>query len=191
MKIGLFFGSFNPVHTGHLIIANFMVEFTNLDKVWFVVSPQNPLKTQLSLLNEFDRMEFIRLSIEDNDKLEVSDIEFNMPRPSYTIDTLVYLQEKHPGQEFVLLMGTDTLMTLPRWKNYEQLLDNYAIYAYPRPGSQRSELESHFKVSVFDAPLMKISASFIRDAIREGKSVQYLVPEPVRKYIDRWGFYRG
>lgn len=189
MKIGLFFGSFNPIHVGHLIIANLMVESSDLKKVWFVVSPQNPLKPAKGLLHEFDRYDMVRAAAFDNYKLEVSDVEFHLPRPSYTIHTLVHLQEKHPDKEFKVIMGEDNLANFTRWKNYRQILDHYGLYVYPRPGTQPSELRSHPNVTVVEAPLLDISATFIRDRIRKGQSVRYLVPDAVEEMIRAKGYY--
>jgi nicotinate-nucleotide adenylyltransferase len=189
MKIGLFFGSFNPIHVGHLIIANLMVESSDLKKVWFVVSPQNPLKPAKGLLHEFDRYDMVRAAAFDNYKLEVSDVEFHLPRPSYTIHTLVHLQEKHPDKEFKVIMGEDNLANFTRWKNYRQILDHYGLYVYPRPGTQPSELRSHPNVTVVEAPLLDISATFIRDRIRKGQSVRYLVPDAVEEMIRTKGYY--
>lgn len=189
MKIGLFFGSFNPIHVGHLIIANLMVEGSDLEKVWFVVSPQNPLKPARGLLHEFDRYDMVRAAIFDNYKLEVSDVEFHLPKPSYTIHTLVHLQEKHPGKEFRIIIGEDNLANFSRWKNHQQILDHHGLYVYPRPGTQLSELRSHPHVTVVEAPLLDISATFIRDRIRKGQSVRYLVPDAVEEMIRAKGFY--
>jgi nicotinate-nucleotide adenylyltransferase len=189
MKTGLFFGSFNPIHIGHLVIANYMVEYTDLDKLWFVVSPRNPLKNAKNLLNEYDRLDLVRLAIEGDDRMEVSNVEFNMPRPSYTIDTLTHLQEKFPNNEFVPIMGTDTALTLPKWKNHEALLENFQVYVYPRPDIKLEELIDSPSIHHYDAPLMKISASFIRRAIKQGKSIKYMVPDAVIYHIDKWGFY--
>ncbi|MGC3945853.1 MAG: nicotinate (nicotinamide) nucleotide adenylyltransferase [Chryseolinea sp.] len=189
MKIGLFFGSFNPIHVGHLIIANLMAESSDLKKVWFVVSPQNPLKPAKGLLHEFDRYDMVRAAAFDNYKLEVSDVEFHLPKPSYTIHTLVHLQEKHPDKEFKVIMGEDNLANFTRWKNYRQILDHYGLYVYPRPGTQLSELRSHPNVTVVEAPLLDISATFIRDRIRKGQSVRYLVPDAVEEMIRAKGFY--
>jgi len=189
MKIGLFFGSFNPIHVGHLIIANLMVESSDLKKVWFVVSPQNPLKPAKGLLHEFDRYDMVRAAAFDNYKLEVSDVEFHLPKPSYTIHTLVHLQEKHPDKEFKVIMGEDNLANFTRWKNYRQILDHYGLYVYPRPGTQPSELRSHPNVTVVEAPLLDISATFIRDRIRKGQSVRYLVPDAVEEMIRTKGYY--
>ena len=189
MKIGLFFGSFNPIHVGHLIIANLMVEASDLKKVWFVVSPQNPLKPAKGLLHEFDRYDMVRAAVYDNYQLEVSDVEFHLPKPSYTIHTLVHLQEKHPDKEFRVIMGEDNLSNFTRWKNYRQILDHYGLYVYPRPGTQLSELRSHPNVTIVEAPLLDISATFIRERIRKGQSVRYLVPDAVEAMIRAKGFY--
>ena len=189
MKIGLFFGSFNPMHIGHKIIASYMVEFSNLDKVMFVVSPQNPLKQKNSLLEQYHRLQIIRAEIEDNPKLSVSDIEFKMPQPSYTIDTLVRLKEEHPENDYALIMGADNLQNFHKWKNYEQILENYSIYVYPRPGI---EIEgTHKNIHIIDGvPQMEISSSFIRKSIKEGKDISYLMPEKAWKYTDEMNFYR-
>jgi nicotinate-nucleotide adenylyltransferase len=189
MKIGLFFGSFNPIHVGHLIIASYMVDFTDLNQVWFIVSPQNPLKNKKSLLNEYERLELIRLAINGDNRLKVSDIEFKLPIPSYTIHTLEVLKEKHPEHEFHLIMGSDSFNTLPKWKEYEQILAKYPIMVYLRP---KEEIDLNIKgnIQVFeDVPQMEISASFIRNAIKNKKSVKYLLPQVVFDYIDKWGFY--
>ncbi len=189
-KIGLFFGSFNPVHTGHMIIANFMATRSGLKQVWMVVSPQNPLKPKRSLARDYDRLHLLRLAIGDNLNLRASDIEFNLPQPSYTVDTLAYLREKYPDKEFVLIMGGDNLATLHKWKNYELLLRDYEIYVYERPSHELGELEHHPHVRIFDAPMMQISASYIRECIKEGYSIQYLVPEAVFQYLEASGLYR-
>lgn len=191
MKTGLFFGSFNPIHIGHLILASYMVEHSDLEKVTFVVSPQSPFKQKKNLLNEYDRLELIRATIEEDDRLDVTDIEFKLPKPSYTINTLLHLEERYPKQEFSLIMGTDTVHSLPKWKNYEELIKHYSIYAYPRPESPSIEsIASEATIQVFDAPLMRISSSFIRESLKAGKSVKYMVPEPVLERIEKWGFYK-
>src|SRR6185436_11230929 len=177
MKIGLFFGSFIPIHSGHLVIAGYMSEFTDLDQVWLVVSPHNPLKLKNSLLQDYHRLSLVRAAIGHNRKLKASDIEFKLPKPSYTIHTLVHLSELHPEHHFVLILGSDTLSTLGKWKNYEQILEHYELYVYPRPGNNGGEFESHEKVKKVDAPLMEISASFIRESIRNKKDVRYMMPE--------------
>lgn len=189
-KTGLFFGSFNPIHTGHLIIASYMANFTDLDEVWLVVSPQNPLKNKKGLGNMYDRLEMARLAIEPAEQLKVSDIEFNLPQPSYTIDTLAYLQEKHPAKEFVLIMGADNLASLKKWKNYEVLLKNYPIYVYPRPGSDVTEWINHPSITLTETPEMEISSTFIRQALKDNKNIQFLVPENVIAFMDSKNMYR-
>ena len=189
-KIGLFFGSFNPIHMGHLIIANLMAETTDLKKVWFVVSPQNPFKPSKGLLHEFDRYDMVRAAIYDNSKLEVSDVEFHLPKPSYTIHTLVHLQEKHPEKEFKLIIGEDNLGNFTKWKNYREILNQYGLYVYPRPNAQLTELKTHPNVTMVDAPTLDISATFIRNCIRKKQSVRYLVPDAVEAIIRAKGFYQ-
>jgi len=189
MKIGLFFGSFNPVHIGHKVIASYLVDFTDLDKVMFVVSPQNPLKQKISLLDQYHRLQIIRAEIEDNSKLEVSDIEFDMPKPSYTIDTLVRLKEKYPENDYSIIMGSDNLQNFHKWKNYEQILEDYSVYVYPRPGYEISG--SHKNIHIIEGvPQMEISSSFIRKSIKEGKDISYLMPEKAWIYTDEMNFYR-
>jgi len=181
LKIGLFFGSFNPVHIGHLIIANVMQDQTDLDEVWFVVSPQNPLKKQNSLIHEFDRHKMVELAIADHFYFRATDVEFHMPRPSYTIDTLTYLSDKNPQHQFKLIIGGDNLTHFHKWKNYEAILELYGLYVYPRPG-EIPELK-HFNIRFVEAPLMDISATFIRKSIKNGHSVKYLLPQAVEDYI--------
>lgn len=188
-KTGLFFGSFNPVHVGHMVIANFMATQTDLDEVWLVVSPQNPLKEKKSLARDHDRLHLVRLAIGENTNLRASDVEFSMPKPSYTIDSLTYLGEKYPEREFVLIMGGDNLATLHKWKNYEIILRDYPIYVYQRPQYDLGELQNHPQVKIWEAPLMQISASYIRKTIQAKKSVQYLVPEAVNDYLENSGLY--
>ena len=189
MKVGLFFGSFNPMHIGHKSIASYMVEFTDLEKVCFVVSPQNPLKRKGTLLNQHHRLMIIRLEIEDSAKLQVSDIEFNMPQPSYTIDTLTRLKERYSENEYALIMGADNLQTLHKWKNYKQILSEYSIYVYPRPGVEISEKHKNIHI-VEGVPQIDISASFIRECIKTNKDTSYLIPEKAWQYIDKMNFYR-
>lgn len=190
MKIGLFFGSFNPIHVGHLIIANYMAIHTDLKEVWLVVSPQNPLKLKQSLAKDYDRLHLVQLAIGNNPNLKASNIEFGLPKPSYTIDTLTYLKEKYPKKEFVLIMGGDNIATLHKWKNYEIILEHYQIYVYSRPSYNNGALVSHPNVHVFDAPLMDISASYIRKCIKEGQSIQYLVTNSVYEYLNVSNLYR-
>ena len=189
MKIGLFFGSFNPIHIGHLIIAETMVTDTDLDRVWFVVSPQNPFKKNNSLLHEFDRLTMVERAIADNFKLQTSDIEFSMPKPSYTIDTLTILADKHPEHEFVLIMGEDNLVQLENWKNYEKIVEHFSIYVYPRPNTPEHKFTNHAKVKFIQAPLLDISATYIRKRLQEKKDIKYLVTEPIESLIKIKKFY--
>ena len=188
-KIGLFFGSFNPIHIGHLIIANCMLENGQLDKIWFIVSPQNPLKPSKNLLHEFDRLDLVSAAIADNYKFEVSDVEFHLPKPSYTTYTLAYLSEKNTDKEFVLIIGEDNLKNFSKWKNHTSILENYLLYVYPRPGVTNSDLERHKNVRMIAAPILDISATYIRKSIRDKKSIRYLVPETVEEMIRIKGFY--
>jgi nicotinate-nucleotide adenylyltransferase len=194
-KIGLYFGSFNPVHIGHMAIAGYMTEFAGLDQVWFVVSPHNPLKKKETLLADHHRLYMVQLAIGDNDRLKASDIEFKMPLPSYTIDTLAYLREKHPKNEFCLVMGDDNLSTLHKWKNARELVTEYPIYVYPRsdsvkPASQLlTQILSTADIHHVNAPLMEISGSFIRAGIKNGKDMSYFLPYSVWKYIKEMHFY--
>jgi nicotinate-nucleotide adenylyltransferase len=189
-KIGLFFGSFNPIHTGHLIIANIMAENTDLNKVWFVVSPQNPFKPAKGLLHEFDRYDMVKAAIADHYKLEVSDVEFNLPKPSYTIHTLAHLTEKFPGKEFKVIIGEDNLENFTKWKNHDQILEQFGLYVYPRPHVTNSDLKRHPHVKIVEAPLLDISATYIRNCIKGNKSIRYLVPEPVEQMIRLKHFYK-
>ncbi|GAB1446956.1 MAG: nicotinate-nucleotide adenylyltransferase [Cyclobacteriaceae bacterium] len=188
-KIGLFFGSFNPIHIGHLIIANSMAENGSLDKVMFVVTPHNPLKATKSLLHEFDRLDLVQAAISDNYKFEVSDVEFHLPKPSYTAYTLSYLSEKNPDKEFILIIGEDNLKNFTKWKNHSYILENYQLYVYPRPQVTKTDLIRHPNVKIIEAPLLDISATFIRKSIRNNKSIRYLVPELVEQMIRTKGFY--
>lgn len=189
-QIGLFFGSFNPIHVGHLIIANYMATQTDLKQVWIVVSPQNPFKDKKSLANNYDRLHLVELAIADNPHLKASNIEFNLPQPSYTIDTLTYLKEKFPNKKFALIMGGDNLKTLHKWKNYELILNNHDVYVYDRPGYETDAFKHYPNVKRFKVPLMQISASYVRKCLREGHSVRYLVPKPVYDYLQRSSLYR-
>jgi len=189
-KTGLFFGSFNPIHAGHLLIAAYMVEFTDLDQVWFVVSPHNPLKEKSSLLADHHRLAMVNLAIEDDTRFRSSNIEFKLPQPSYTIDTLTYLSEKYPGKELALIAGSDVLPTFHKWKNHEELLRQYKMFLYPRPGTASNKFDTHPSITHVDAPLITISSSFIRDSLRGGKNMRYFLPEKVWKYIEEMRFYR-
>ena len=191
VKIGLFFGSFNPVHVGHLIIANFMATQTDLDKVWMVVSPQNPLKLKKTLARDHDRLHLVRLGIGDNGRIEASQVEFGLPKPSYTVDTLAFLQEKYPERTFALIMGGDNLASLHLWKNYAHILTHYDIYVYQRPNTELGDLAVHPRVKICTAPLLDISATYLRECLRSGKSVRYLVPEPVWEYLETSTLYRS
>lgn len=190
MKIGLFFGSFNPIHVGHLIIAQTMATATDLEKVWFVVSPQNPFKKSKSLLHEFDRLDMVERAIADNPLLVASDVEFHMPRPSYTIDTLARIQEKYPQHEFKLIMGEDNLSQFPNWKNYEKVLEYTGLYVYPRPNARAHLFHDHPMVKFVQAPLLDISATFIRESLAAERSIKYLVPDAVEQMIRLKKFYR-
>lgn len=189
MKIGLYFGSFNPIHIGHLIIATHIANNTLLEQVWFVVSPQNPLKKEGSLLNEYHRKHLIDLSIEGEKKLKTSGVEFKLPRPSFTIDTLTYLAEKYPQHRFSIIMGSDSFSNIKRWKNYEILLKNYPIYIYERPGFKVPE-DPDAHITVLQAPLLEISSTHIRELIHLKKSIRYLVPDIVREEIEQHQYYR-
>jgi nicotinate-nucleotide adenylyltransferase len=189
-KIGLFFGSFNPIHVGHLIIANVMAQNTDLDKVWLVVSPQNPFKPSKGLLHEFDRYDLVKAAIADNFKLEVSDVEFHLPKPSYTIHTLAYLTEKYPNKEFKVIIGEDNLENFTKWKNHEQILIQFGLYVYPRPHVTNTDLKRHPQVTIVEAPVIDISATYIRNCIKNNKSIRYLVPETVENMIRMKNFYR-
>ena len=189
MKIGLYFGSFNPVHIGHLIIANHVLNETDLDKIWFVVSPQNPFKQNNSLLNEYDRLHLLRTAIEDDPRMKASDIEFYLPKPSYTINTLTYLKEKYPQQDFFLIMGSDSFQNIDKWKNYETIINNYKIYVYKRKGFDLKD-NSNEAIKLLDAPLLEISATNIRQLVKQGKSIRYMVPEKIREEIEGNLFFK-
>jgi nicotinate-nucleotide adenylyltransferase len=189
MHIGLYFGSFNPIHVGHLIIANHVVSHTEVDKIWFVVSPHNPLKDSHSLLNEYDRLHLVELAIGDNPKFRASNVEFHLPKPSYTIDTLSYLSEKFPLERFSVIMGSDSYQNLPRWKNYEQLLRHYELIVYERRGFPVVELPES-RVTVVKAPILEVSSTYIRNEIKEGHSVRYLVPDTVAEYMEANRYYK-
>ncbi len=189
MQIGLFFGSFNPIHVGHLIVANVMATTTDLEQVWLVVSPQNPFKKNKSLLHEFDRLDLVERAIADNHHLKASDVEFSMPRPSYTIDTLRRMREKFPQHTFRLIIGGDNLGQFPNWKEHEAILNDFGLYVYPRPNAEPSSLETHPNVRLVEAPLLDISATFIRAQLNAGRSIRYLVPDAVERLIELKKFY--
>jgi nicotinate-nucleotide adenylyltransferase len=204
VKVGLYFGTFNPIHVGHLVIANYMAEFTELDQIWLVVTPQNPLKKKKSLLADYHRLALVKEAIDDNYKLRSSDIEFKMQKPNYTSHTLSHLIDLHPTDEFSLIMGEDNLRNLHKWFNYEQILNNHTIYVYPRVLTPQEEREldqieteamdpfkDHSNVKFCaNAPVMKVSSSFIREAIKNKKDVRYLLSEPVFRYVDEMNFYK-
>ena len=189
MKVGLFFGSFNPVHSGHLIIANCIVENTDLDALWMVVSPHNPHKERASLADDFTRLHLVNLAVEEHPKIKSCSIEFDLPKPSYTVDTLIHLKEKEPDIDFVLIMGGDNLASFSKWKNHEVILKNHEIYVYKRPNYDLGPYQQHAAVRIIDAPLMEISSSVIRGLIKEKKSIRYWVPEKVMKEIELSALY--
>lgn len=190
MHIGLFFGSFNPIHVGHMVLANYMASFTDLEQVWFVVSPHNPLKEKSSLLNQNQRLHMVNLAIGDSDKLKSSNIEFGLSQPSYTINTLAHLKEKYPQHTFSLIMGEDNLESFTKWKNYEVILKNHKIYVYPRPNTNSGDLKNHPSIIMTEAPLMDISSTMIRQAIKDKKDISFFVPKAVWQYLDEMSFYR-
>lgn len=190
MKTGLFFGSFNPIHIGHLALANYIIEFTDLDELWFVISPHNPLKKKSSLLDDQSRLEMVELAIKDDPRFRVCDIEFRMPQPSYTIDTLTYLSEKHPSHEFVLIMGADSLTSFHKWKNFEQIIKQYHRFVYPRHTDESIDFSAHSNISLLeDAPKIEVSSSFIRNAIKQKKNVRHFLPHLVHSHIEKYNLY--
>ncbi|HMC98583.1 MAG TPA: nicotinate (nicotinamide) nucleotide adenylyltransferase [Ferruginibacter sp.] len=189
MNIGLYFGSFNPVHVGHLIIANHVVNNTDLKQVWFVVSPQNPFKQSTGLLNEYNRLHMINAAIEGENNLRASSVEFKLPRPSYTVDTLTYLNEKYPEHKFSIIMGSDSFQNFDKWKNYEVIIKEHPIYVYRRPGFDVGN-DLGAKLTILDAPLLEISSTRIRKMIREKQSIRFLVPDSVKEEIERNGYYK-
>ncbi len=189
-NIGLFFGSFNPIHNGHMAIANYIIEYTDIKELWFVISPHNPLKEKASLLHQNDRYQMVVEAIDAEPRFRASTIEFNLPQPSYTINTLVHLQEKYPKNKFSLIMGEDNLATFHKWKNYERILAQCDVLVYPRPNCEKTPFHHHPKVKITAAPQVEISSTFIRNAIKENKNVQYFVPEKVWKYMMDMGYYK-
>lgn len=192
-KIGLFFGSFNPIHIGHLILANYILENSDMDELWFVVSPQNPFKDKKSLLTDHNRLDMVQLAVKNYPKMRASNVEFSLPKPSYTIDTLTYLKEKYPNYSFALIMGEDNLDSLPKWKNSEKLMSDYQIIVYPRTfeGEKKdSEYLQHENISIVNAPIIELSATEIRNMIKEGKNVRPMLPPEVFEYLDGSSFYK-
>ena len=192
MKIGLYFGSFNPIHIGHLVIANHLAENSDLEQIWFVVTPHNPFKKKRSLLDDYQRLEMVYRATKEYTKLKPCDIEFTLPQPNYTINTLTYLQEKHPDNEFSLIMGEDNLKSFHKWRNYELILENHHIYVYPRISENNIEtqFDGHKKIHHIDAPIMELSSTLIRNAIKSGKNVKPMLPEFVWAYLDEMNFYK-
>lgn len=192
MKVGLYFGTFNPIHVGHLIIANHMAEFSGLDQIWLVVTPHNPHKEKQTLLDDYKRLEMVHLATEDFPKLRPSDIEFKLPQPNYTVNTLAYLHEKFPQHQFALIMGEDNLKSLHKWKNYEVILQKYEIYVYPRIADGTIEIDAGKfpNVKRIDAPVIELSSTFIRESVKSGKNSRPMLPEKVWKYIDQNNLYR-
>lgn len=190
MRIGLFFGTYNPIHVGHMVIANYMVEFTDLDRIWIVVTPQNPFKEKQSMLADYHRLQLVRVAIGDDNRFKASDIEFNLPQPNYTIHTLTYLKEKYPENEYVLVMGADNLKHFHKWKNWEEILLDHDLFVYPRvEGNNVGELLQHPRVHFHEAPIMQISSSFIREAISQKKDVRHYLSKEVYEYITEMHFY--
>ena len=192
MKVGLFFGTFNPIHVGHLTIANHLAENSDLDQVWFVVTPHSPFKKKSSLLDNNQRLEMVYRATKDYDKLKPSDIEFGLPQPNYTINTLVHLEEKYPTNEFALIMGEDNLKSFHKWKNYQMILETHDVYVYPRisEGKVETQFDEHPKIHHVDSPIMELSSTFIRKSIKEGKNVRPMLPENVWEYLDEMNFYK-
>lgn len=193
MKVGLYFGTFNPIHTGHVILANHMLHYTDLDEVWLVVTPHNPHKKKKTLLDNHHRLEMVYRATKEYEHLRPTDIEFKLSQPNYTVDTLVHISEKYPKNEFAIIMGEDNLKSFHKWKNYEVILEDYEVYVYPRIGdfsADKNNLVNHPKVTIVKAPVVEISSTFIRKAIQENKSVKHLLPESVWHYIDQMNFYK-
>jgi nicotinate-nucleotide adenylyltransferase len=191
VKIGLLCGTFNPIHNGHLVIAEYFSEFTDLNEVWIVVSPLNPLKKEKKLLDDTFRLKMAKLALDKNKKIKANDVEFKLPRPSYTINTLTYLRANFPRNEFVLIIGEDNLQTFDKWKDYKKILEQFSVYTYPRPDTRETKFHGHKKIKLFkDVPLMNISATFIRKAISQNKNVQYMVPEKAWHFIQKKNLYK-
>ena len=191
-KIGLYFGTFNPIHVGHLIIANYVVEFSDLDEVWFVVTPHNPLKKKKTLLEDHHRLTMVRIAVEEYPKLKASNVEFDLPQPNYTVNTLAHLEEKYPPKNFCLIMGEDNLKSLQKWKNYEVILERYSIYIYPRISEDivETQFDDHEKIKMVAAPIIELSSTFIRKGIKSGKNIRPMLSGEVWKYLDEMNFYK-
>ncbi|OWK99594.1 nicotinate-nicotinamide nucleotide adenylyltransferase [Kaistella haifensis DSM 19056] len=192
-KVGLFFGSFNPIHIGHLILANYILENSDMAELWFVVSPQNPFKDKKTLLKDHNRLDMVQLSVKNYPKMRASNVEFSLPKPSYTIDTLTYLKEKYPDHSFALIMGEDNLKGLPKWKNADKLIENYQIIVYPRlfaGEKQENEYLKHENISMVNAPIIELSATEIRNMIKNEKNVRPMLPPEVFEYLDGSNFYK-
>ncbi|MCW3090291.1 MAG: nicotinate-nucleotide adenylyltransferase [Ferruginibacter sp.] len=189
MLIGLYFGSFNPVHVGHLLIANYVINNTDIQQVWFMVSPQNPLKPASSLLNEYHRLHLVQSAIDGETKLKASSIEFQLPKPSYTVDTLAYLKEKYPQHQFAIIMGSDSLCNLAKWKNYEVIVKEHPLYIYERQGFAINNT-LNATIHVIKAPLLQVSSTHIRELIKQRKSIRYMVPDIVKEEIEQNGYYK-
>lgn len=191
MKVGLFFGSFNPVHTGHLLIANYFIQFGGLDKIWFMVSPQNPFKVNDNLLDENIRLQLLKLAINGDERFGASDFEFKLPRPSYTVNTLSELRAQFPADVFIPIIGGDNLQSFHLWKDYQTILDHHEVYVYRRAGYHENPLlANHHRIKIFEVPLLNISSTYIREMLQAGKSIKYLVPEKVDHYIHEKGLYQ-
>jgi nicotinate-nucleotide adenylyltransferase len=190
LKIGLYFGTFNPIHIGHMAIASFIVDYADIDELWFVVSPQNPHKKKQNLLNDYHRLEMVHRAVDDDKRFRVSNIEFSLPKPSYTVDTLTYLKEQYPDYQFKIIMGSDNLEKFHKWKNYEQIVENYGLIVYPRPGFEPSKYQLPPGTEIAKAPHMEISSTFIRKAIREGNDVRHFLPQKTWEYLDEMNFYK-
>jgi len=189
-KVGIYSGSFNPIHHGHVMLANYLVEFSDLDELWFVVTPQNPLKQKAELLDDAERLKMVQLAVDGDPRFHVSDIEMHLPRPSYTINTLTALSEQHPDCQFVFICGMDSLQNLTRWYQYQNILDNYKLLVFPREGYDGGELANHPSVTILKTPILEISSTFIRQCIKEGRDVRHFVPEKVFCYLQQRDFYK-
>lgn len=190
MLTGLYFGSFNPIHNGHLMLANYLVEYGGIGELWFVISPQNPFKEKKSLLPDYQRLELVHRAVDDFKKFRACDVEFGLPKPSYTIDTLTYLKEKYPNKEFCLIIGSDNVERFPRWKNAQQIIDNYHILIFPRKDCPVGDFANYPNVHIVDAPLIEVSSTFIRESIANGKDVRFYMPPKVWEYVDEMNFYK-